>query len=160
REGGVGHTVIYDFYQKYLQYIGRKTYTPDTRLPKAIICDLDGTIASMHSRGPFEWDKVGQDSPREFILEMVENYADQGYHIIFLSGRDGICREDTVKWLVNNVMYYHENERLKLFMRAPGDSRKDAVIKEELFWEHVAPFYNVVAAIDDRPCMVRLYYEL
>ena len=35
-------------------------------------------------------------------------------------------------------------------MRAEGDCRKDYVIKEELFWSHVADKYNVKMVIDDR----------
>ena len=38
--------------------------------------------------------------------------------------------------------------------------RKDTVIKEELFWEHIEPTYNVIGAFDDRPVIVRLWHTL
>jgi len=47
-----------------------------------------------------------------------------------------------------------------LFMRAADDMRKDTVVKEELFWQNIAPNYNVLFAIDDRPCVVRLWQKL
>ena len=54
RQNGVGERVIRKQYQQWLEYIGRKTYTPNEKLPKCIIVDIDGTIAEMNGRGPFE----------------------------------------------------------------------------------------------------------
>ena len=45
-------------------------------------------------------------------------------------------------------------------MRKEGDVRKDTVIKEELFWEHIAPHYNVLVAFDDRPCVVDMWHDV
>lgn len=161
RQGGVGKDVIYNMYQKYLDFIGRKKYVPDPEKQDCVICDIDGTIAQMHNRKPFEWEKVGQDLPRKFVINMVMNSAmfTHGEEIIFLSGRDSVCRKETEGWL-NKHVFEMSDWSHDLFMRAEGDCRKDTVIKEELFWEHIAPNYNVVAAVDDRPCMVRLWHEL
>ena len=38
--------------------------------------------------------------------------------------------------------------------------RQDTIVKEELFWEHIEPIYNVIAAFDDRPVIVRLWHKL
>ena len=54
RQNGVGEQVIRKQYDQWLKYIGRKTYTPNEKLPKCIIVDIDGTIAEMNGRGPFE----------------------------------------------------------------------------------------------------------
>ena len=160
REGGVGKDVIYTMYQKYLNYIGRKTYTPDENKQDCIICDIDGTIARMHNRKPFEWHKVGQDLPRKEIIFMLNSYAiDYDCEIIYLSGRDSACRKETEEWLYKHVVELDDFSK-DLFMRAEKDNRKDSIIKEELFWEHVEPYYNVKMVVDDRPCMIRLWYEL
>lgn len=45
-------------------------------------------------------------------------------------------------------------------MRKNGDFRKDNAVKEEIFWTHLAHRYNIVACVDDRPQMIRLWYEL
>lgn len=155
RPNGVGEAVIYSMYQKWLEYKGRKTYTPDESLPKAVVFDVDGTLAKMVNRGPFDWNKVDQDEPKQFVVEMAQQYSKLGYVIIVLSGRDGVCADKTYKWLGDNGVPFEH-----LYMRAMNDRRKDAEIKEELFWNHIADNYNVVACVDDRPQMIRLWYEL
>ncbi len=158
RQGGVGHTIIYTQYLKYLKFIGRDVYEPDTSKPKAIICDIDGTIADMGGvRGPFDWGKVSLDKPRTEIIQMVEAYYwDSGNEVVFLSGRDGVCYPDTYAWIEEHTSIQNPI----LHMRQPDDCRKDTIIKEELFWKYISHEYNVVGAIDDRPCMVRLWNEL
>lgn len=156
RQNGVGHSTIYQQHLKWNEYIGRKTYKSNWRLPVAIIVDIDGTVAEMNDRGPFEWSKVGQDSPRLFILDMVYNYYLQGYKILFVSGRSDECRTETEQWLTS----YYSGKYDGLFMRKAGDYRKDDEVKEEIFWTNLAPHYNIQAAIDDRPQVLRLWYDL
>jgi hypothetical protein len=42
-------------------------------------------------------------------------------------------------------------------MRNPSDSRKDDVVKYELFNSYIRGKYNVAAALDDRYSVVRLW---
>lgn len=157
RANGVGEGVIYNQWQKWNEYVGRVTYVADESLPKAIIFDVDGTIAHMDGRGPFDWKRVGEDKPREFVIQMLRNYAMMGYIIIICSGRDDICRVETENWLNEHVgeMFWHS-----LYMRKNGDFRKDNAVKEEIFWTHLAHKYNIVASVDDRPQMIRLWHEI
>lgn len=155
RQNGVGKEVIYDMYQKWLAYKGRTQYEPDTSLPEAIIFDLDGTLASMKNRTPFEWSKVGQDEPVQAVVDALHGYRAIGYKIVILSGRDGVCAAETTQWLYDHQIPYDF-----LNMRMQGDSRKDTTVKEEMFWQTVAPKYNVVGVFDDRPCMVRHWQEM
>lgn len=154
RTNGVGKDVIYKQYQQWLEYKGRRTYVPNTSLPKAILVDVDGTLAKMGDRGAFEWSKVGVDTVRPIVQKMVSSF-EETHHIIVLSGRDAVCRSETAGWLYNNDICYDE-----LFMRKEGDMRKDTIIKEEIFWEHIADSYNVEAVFDDRPVVVRMWHEL
>lgn len=155
RANGVGSQVIYRQWQSWNDYNGRVTYVPDESLADAIIVDVDGTIAQMEGRGPFEWHRVGEDSPRLFVIDMVINYHRQGYKIIIVSGRSDECKAETLEWLNYHMIPHHE-----LHMRKQGDFRKDSVIKEEIFWTNLAHKYNIVAAIDDRPMMIRAWHEL
>jgi len=155
RKNGVGHSVIYSQYQKWLEYKGRKTYTPDTSLDKAVIFDIDGTLAQMNGRSPFDWDKVGTDDSRVFIVEMARFYKHLKYDIIVVSGRDGVCKGLTEEWLDCNMVPFDE-----FFIRPEGDTRKDTVVKEEIFWRDIAPKYNVLGVVDDRPSVVRMWHEL
>lgn len=158
RLNGVGECVIYKQMQQYNEMWGRRTYKADESLPKAIIYDIDGTIADMgDNRGPFEWSKVGFDTPRTFVINMLRDHARNGYEIIICSGRSDECRYETEMWLNRYVGSHYFGE---LHMRKEGDFRKDAVIKEEIFWTKLADRYNIEAVVDDRDQMIALWHEL
>src|SRR5690606_7260294 len=158
RPNGVGHSVIYKQYQKWLEYKGEKKYIPNTSLPKAIIVDLDGTVATNDGkRGFYEWDKVGLDSPRPFIIEMVASLqCVHDYKVIFVSGRDSVCRQQTTEWLDNYLYGVYSG----LFMRAEGDQRRDSVVKKEIFFRDIAPNYNVVGVVDGRASVCRMWKQI
>ena len=157
RLNGVGRDVIYRQWQQWNEYVGRKTYKPNQLLPKAIIVDIDGTVAEMDGRGPFEWQRVDEDKPRTLVIEMVRGYQNRGYRIIFVSGRSDECREKTELWLDRYVGHWVYDG---LLMRKAGDFRKDDAVKEEIFWTQLADSYNIVGVIDDRPQVVRLWHDL
>jgi len=151
RKNTVGEAVIY---KQWLQLYG-ETYRPPVDAPKAIIVDVDGTLAHTDGkRGPFEWDKVSGDSCDEVVKRIVESFAEDHY-IIVLSGRDECCFDLTRVWLVENNIW-HDG----LFMRPSGDMRKDYIVKRELFDKHIRDDYNVVAVIDDRPQVCREWHRL
>ena len=158
RQNGVGEQVIRKQYQQWLEYIGRKTYVPNEELPKCIIVDIDGTVAEMNGRKPFEWDKVDTDLPRQFVIDIVTGYANKhNCNIVFLSGRDGCCYDKTRDWLDK---YIGNDVQWILSMRAEKDNRKDSIVKEEIFWNIVAPNYNVMGVFDDRPQVLQMWHEL
>lgn len=163
RQGGVSMTVLRSQYLRMEEYLGRKRYEADESKQPAVIIDIDGTIADMTGiRKPFEWNKVYNDRPRTPIIEMVVGLINAGYKPIFLSGRDGECSELTQDWIIEHVYKcssYTGPIEYEFLMRTAGDSRKDFIIKEELFWQ-VADKYNITTAIDDRPQVLRLWEEL
>lgn len=151
RPDGVGHSVIWKQYKQWYEYAGGRVYVSDETKPKAIIFDVDGTLAHMNGkRGPFEWDKVHLDDLREEIAVMYKGFHAAGYFMIVVSGRDGACRDLTRKWLNDNNLNFDQ-----LFMRNPGDMRKDNIVKEEIFFGEIADKYNVKMVVDDRPQVVR-----
>lgn len=152
RANGVGRDVIY---KQWLTYIGRKQYKPNTDLPEAVMFDIDGTLAHRGERGPFDWKRVGEDAPDITVREMLWDFQSRGYKIILLSGRDSVCRNETYYWCEKYGIVYDE-----LIMRAEDDTRKDTIIKEEIFWRDVVPFYNVTCVVDDRPCVVRMWHDI
>lgn len=156
RADGVGHSVLHKQWQQWNEYIGRKVYEKKFDKPLAVICDVDGTVAHMNgNRGAFEWDKVILDKVDPVVRSVVNGFYRDQIQVIILSGRDGICKEDTEQWFKMNGVCYHY-----FWMRKEGDMRKDTVIKEEIFWEHIADNFNVIAAIDDRPVVCRLWMDL
>ena len=156
RENGVGHSVIATQYENWLKHIGRQKYVPDLSKPKCILVDVDGTLAHMNGkRGAFDWDKVHVDDPDEAVISLVNAFVNQGVKVIVLSGRDGVCEEGTRDWLLE-----HGIGASALFMRAPGDMRKDTIVKEEIFWRDIADNFNVQFVVDDRPSVCRMWREL
>ena len=131
------------------------TYVPDLSLPPAWIVDVDGTLALMNGRGPFEWHRVGEDRLNGPVRLIVEGLCAAGANIIVMSGRDEACRPETEAWLVKHDVPYHE-----LHMRPAGDMRRDAVVKAELFDEHVRHRYAVEGVIDDRDQVVAFWRSL
>lgn len=153
RPNGVGETVIRRMYNQYLK--PRPTvYEHDRSLPAAIICDIDGTLAHMEDRIPYDWSKVGEDKVDPIIKNLLD--AVQGrYLIILVSGRDEVCREETRKWLGKHDIPY-----VRLVMRPEGDIRKDSIIKRELFENHIRPYYNIQFVLDDRNQVVEMWRSL
>ncbi len=153
REVSVGKDVII---KQWSQSIGKpKIVKYDLNLPNAIICDIDGCLAQMKGRSPYEWDKVDTDEIQAHILRIVNLYAAQGITVFVLSGRDGCCYDKTYKWLKDNKVSFDY-----LFLRQAGDQRKDSIIKEEIYRNHIEGRYNVQLVIDDRPTVCRLWWSL
>ena len=153
RENGVGVAVIAQQFKQFnKEFVQQYTGTPG-KAP-AVLVDIDGTLAEMVGRGAFDWHRVGEDKPKAFVHSVVRGLKDQGFTIVVMSGRDGNdeCREKTLKWLHEHKVPFDE-----LFMRAAGDSRKDSIVKAELFWEHVAPYYDAKMVIDDRLQVCRMW---
>lgn len=156
RERTVGEDVIRRMYNQYI----RKPIDPapiDLKLPWCTLVDIDGTVAKMHDRGPFEWHKVGQDKPRHHVLDAAIGTTIHGQsELIFLSGRDGICRPQTEAW----IDLHTGIKSPRLFMRPQGDCRPDTEVKEEIYRREILGKYNVTAVFDDRAQVCRMWKEL
>lgn len=156
RTRSVGYSVIHKQWKQWLEYIGHSKYTPDDNLPRAVIFDLDGTLADMAgNRTPYEWDKVQGDKAIEVIADMAYGYSEIGYKIIICSGRSGVCKADSEEWLKGHGIPYDA-----FYIREANDYRKDEIIKAELFWDWIAPNFAVQAVVDDRPKVCRMWRDL
>lgn len=149
REHSVPESVIHDMYRKQLEIQGR-IIEPSGGLPDCIICDLDGCICEKGPRGPFEWHRVGEDTPRADVIEVVEKLA-KDYKVFFLTGRDGVCLPESREWVEKHVYMV---QPVEIYSRSVDDCRPDMEIKEELLRKHVLPDYNVKIWFDDRAQVV------
>lgn len=127
----------------------------DESLPRCVLVDIDGTVAAMGNRSPFEWHKVGIDTPKWPIINLVKALQALGYAIVFFSGRDSVCREETMAWL--SQYFGWQEPEYELFMRSERDNRKDAIIKQELFEKHIVGRYYVELVVDDRQQVVDMW---
>lgn len=157
RTNSVGRDVINRQWKDWLEITNQRKYVADDNKQPCIVLDVDGTLAEMHNRGPFEWSKVGQDKPRRHVIDIVEAYVHRypSVEVVVVSGRDGSCEQETRNWLIDNGIFFD-----CLFMRKAGDSRKDAIIKEEILFDCIAPAYNILFWVDDRPQVVRKIKDL
>lgn len=155
RQGGLSESILWDQYMRFEQQFGTvKLYDHDYSLDDyTVICDIDGTIADMKGiRGPFDWNMVKYDRPRNDIIHIVESIGSVTGHITFMSGRDGISYNHTKDWINANVNLQVPWE---LLMRDVADVRPDWTIKDELYENHIRGKANVLAVIDDRRQMIR-----
>jgi len=142
-------------------------YDPHSELPKAVICDLDGTLSLLNGRNPYDASECDRDLPNLPVIEAVKAFYGQGYQILFTSGRMDKYREPTVRFIERHVRVPNPYWRpdliggvstqvieYHLFMRATGDQRKDNVIKSELYEANIRGKFNVLLALDDRDQVV------
>ena len=140
----------------YIPDISPERYDPDLDLPAAVLVDIDGTVALMGDRSPYDWDRVGSDLPNPAVITAVRAMHAAGNAIIFCSGRDAVCRPETEAWLDLYVGVPYE----ALFMRPEGDGRKDAVVKREIFDRQIRGNWRIVGVFDDRQQVVRMWRAL
>lgn len=155
-ERSVGEDVIRKFAKRYpmskwpeMHIEGpeeTRKYTGTPGKPRAFLLDLDGTIAHMNGRSPYDTSKYHEDIVDDHIADIVHAMKASGYKIIVSSGRDAAFKAVSQKWLYDNASIVPH----KIVMRKEGDLRMDAVVKEELFWSEIAPFYDVQFVLDDR----------
>ena len=150
RPVSVGSKVIMQMYNQYLRKTA-KAPVWDGNLQDAILCDIDGTLAHMGSRSPYDWKKVGEDTRDVAVADILAHYNGE-LHIVLLSGRDSVCRQETIDWLNRYAIPYD-----MLLMRAEGDNRKDNIVKRELYEQHIAGKFNVFFVLDDRQQVVDMW---
>jgi predicted kinase len=168
RQMKVGEDVIIKMYQNYKILIDSFDFQPIKKIEhaphlipnfssdkeSAIIFDIDGTLALMGRRNPYDWNEVYKDDLNQIVYEQIEFHKSKNRKIIILTGRDSSCRKETIDWLNFYNVYYDA-----LFMRNENDFRKDSIIKREIFENNIEPHYNVLAVYDDRLQVLDMWYE-
>lgn len=132
-------------------------------LPEAVLCDLDGTLALMNGRSPYDASTCDQDLPNHPVIKTLLAHYAQGRKVIFCSGREDKYKDATIRFIEKYVKAvkmvgqfdgkdYPEEAVIsyELYMRKTGDMRKDAIIKEEIYNEHIKDKVNVLLVLDDR----------
>lgn len=151
RVDSVGESVIRNMYDKYLAP-ENAIYKEDESLERAVIFDVDGTLAEMYNRSPYDWHKVGFDLPKMEVIRLAKLYKVNGFKLIIFTGRDGSCLSETQDWLLKNGVDYDE-----VHIRPEGNNEKDSVIKKELFEKNIRGKYYVELVVDDRNQVVDMW---
>lgn len=150
RPNSVGEKVIRDMYKKFIA-TQELPIIQNKDNPKAVIFDVDGTLAIMNNRSPFDWAKVGDDILNKEVFNLYLAYKTLGYKIIICTGRDGVCEKETKQWLHKNDISYNEFR-----IRPKDNTEKDAIIKAR-FLEELVKDYYIEVVVDDRDQVVQMW---
>ncbi len=138
---------------------------------RAVICDIDGTLADVQHRlhhlegDPKDWDGFFADMPADPVIEPVARLV-QLLHavaqaqtgqidaVLIVSARpdERSYREVTEAWLAAHGIPYD-----RLYMRSGGDFRPDPVVKADLLDQILGDGYDPFLVIDDRPQVVEMW---
>jgi tRNA uridine 5-carbamoylmethylation protein Kti12 len=131
-------------------------YVPAADAPSAVMVDIDGTVALMVGRSPYDENRVHEDRANHAVISAVRAMHAAGHAVVFCSGRTAACRDATEKWLAEHVAVPYE----ALHMRAVGDMRRDSVVKLEIFDREIRDRWHVVAVFDDRRQVVEAWRSI
>lgn len=143
---------------------------PEGPKPKAIICDLDGTLCEVEHRrhhvrpadgGKKNWkaffDEIPNDPVNEWCASILRAMS-ATCKIVFCSGRDDNQRKMTVEWLKkNNLMSFNSGFDAPLYMRNRHDPRQDSIVKENILDFELLTRYEPYFMIDDRKQVVEMW---
>ena len=137
------------------EYVIDYKYVSDNKKPTAVIVDIDGTLAHNDGhRSFYDYSQVMGDKPVWHVIDAA-NGLNSIHHTIVVSGRKAECREDTEAWLLVHGIQYDE-----FYMREDGDDRADTIVKMEILRDKIAPEFDVIAAIDDRPSVCEMWRKV
>jgi predicted kinase len=165
RENPVGEKVIKRFFRMYypeqlvnesLQTVQHYRIPINNGLPKAVICDIDGTLAWMQNRSPYDYTKVKDDFYDDGLVRLLIKLYNQGIQLIIVSGREASdqCTQDTLDWLhkkFDNFIFYQRRQK---------DYRPDEIIKEEIYHNCIEGQYDIMCVFDDRNKVVNMWRNL
>ncbi len=154
RQFPVGASVIRRMWQEHVR--PRSLQAPgDTSHPQAVICDLDGTLAVLNGRDPYDASTCDQDGVNENVLRTLNGYKAAGVSVVFVSGRQ------VKDWVpTKTFLSRYGFGGSPLFMRATDDTRLDSIVKQEIYDNYIKDQYNVILVIDDRDQVVDMWRGL
>lgn len=153
-ESVIDEMAVKYLYSSFVHVVNSEFFSEDAQ--EYIIVDVDGTVAHMWNRGPYDETKVLDDKPDpEVILSVLAEKYFLGRKVIVMSGRHETCMDDTLAWCEkHNVPVDH------IFMRGEHDNRSDDIVKYELYMKHVHGKMKVVKVFDDRNQVVHMWRNL
>ena len=136
----------------------------NVELKKCFVFDLDGTICDVRHRRqyvatkPRNWDAWNagliNDTPNVAVQKVFQALRnDQDIELIIVSGRSDDYKEQTIKWLTDNEIFYDE-----IYMRKYKDHRDDAVVKNEIA-DEIEKTHKILGVFDDRQRVVNMWIE-
>ncbi|MCD2421722.1 AAA family ATPase [Niabella pedocola] len=142
----------FDLSVRHRQRMCNTVKRQDINLPRAVICDLDGTLALMDHRDPFDASDCENDRLNKAVADTLIFYQQNGHHILLVSGREDKYQQQTLRFLKKHAIHFDA-----LWMRPSGNYIKDSVLKKELFKQQIEGRYHVSLVLDDRDQVVDMW---
>jgi predicted kinase len=132
---------------------------------EAIIIDLDGTLSDTshrihHLRGNkpnwhaffagIEEDEVNRAVEAAYKMALAANYT-----ILLVSGRPETYRIPSETWLRRHGF----TDYFALFMRQVQDQSPDTEVKSKIYDRYIAPYFDVLFILEDRPRVVQMWRD-
>ena len=155
RPNSVPLEVIMNMYRQYIAPYREKAIEYNDSLEEAIVVDVDGTLAHICDRNPYDASLAMGDSLDDAVSNIVNMAYGHGYKVIVLTGRHSGHLQVTTEWLEAKGVNYDQ-----IFCRDEGDDRADYIVKKELFDQNIRDKYNVKYVIDDRPSVCRMWRSI
>lgn len=137
----------------------------ENKKDKAIIVDIDGTLADVEHRvhfvqaSPKDWKNFNQhmihDKINPWCLEIIQKFHKDHYKIILLTGRTDDFMSDTESWLKRYHVPFDQ-----LLMRSVSDRREDFEVKKEIYQSKIEPNYNSLFVLEDRSSVVKMWRSI
>lgn len=134
-------------------------------MKKAIIFDIDGTLADLTHRLHLikqdtpDWDAFHLScaadeviQPTATVYQILQKYMDK-CSFILCTGRSEVARDLTETWL-----RIHALNSDHLMMRREGDHRPDTEVKREML-ATIRGFFDPVLVFEDRASVVEMWRE-
>ena len=132
-------------------------YRPALGLPEAILVDIDGTVALMGDRSPYDMTRVGEDRPHEAVITAVRAMHAAGHRIVFCSGRTDDGR-DATEALAGRAR--RRAVRGAVHARRPATSARTRSSRREIFEREIRHRWRITGVFDDRDQVVRMWRSL
>jgi hypothetical protein len=131
---------------------GIDAYVPDPNLPPAVIVDIDAPVGPVGRRASDDATPCWRDDVAVLLQQLTHGHGPQ---VIILTGRGEEQRDVLLQWLTDKSVRHDD-----VHMRRHGDTRRDDIVKLELFNDHVRHRFNVIAAFDHPDRLVMLWQRL
>ena len=129
-------------------------------VPKAIICDIDGTICDSLGRTWEDYGSIQNDVIIQFGTK-VKNMLFSNLKadcIIYLTARKEDSRNETLEWLARNQNY--QGKRDFLYMKPVDHTGEDVDYKQETFLSLIDQQFNVLSVLDDNVDVCKMFNSL
>ena len=133
--------------------------------PKAVIVDVDGTLADVRgirhhvAQKPKDFDAFHAASadvpPNQQAIDFVKRHHDAGHVIVIVTARRQQWLDVTQAWLDQHVPVPFDGP----LHRLDGDFRPDVQVKRDIH-RYLARNYDIRAACDDNPNVIALWEEI